>query len=320
MANAWRGENRTATEKAAALLAWHFGYGSGFGQMPEPQDFAAAVPWRPVVEDGPRSYAGNENRPGASPGIHFGRASETLELAHNAIHRDPKKWPKWVCELPDAQRVELLAWSEAHPFERGMPDRVREFRHWQTNPGTVFLPRSAYNADAAAALANVPRQLRAILELAALERAECAPTVVAALRGCGFSAAVAHEAIVRWLYPVKRTGSLADAAKAAGIRKADFGRLVRDAVGRLRGWQYRASIAFLDAFGSHVADAPTVAPKLRKPLRLSKPRFWRGCWDTTQRPGTLIVVIGNQLHPQEGVTSRDESRRHVNDAPRRRAA
>lgn len=303
MANAWRGENWTATERAAALLAWHFGYGSGFGQTPEPQDFAAAMPWRPV-QDWNGGYAGSEDTPGASPGIHFGRASETLELAHNAIHRNPSKWPRWVGNLPEAQRAELLAWSEAHPFERGMPDRVREFRHWQTTPGTVFLPRSAHGADAAAALASVPRHLRAILELAALERIEHVATVTACLHGRGFSTAVAHEALRRWLYPVKRTGPLAEAAKAAGIRKADFGRLVRDAVECLRGWQHRASCTFLDSFGSHVADAPVVAPKLRKPIRQPRPRFWRSCWDTTQRPGPLLVILGNQLHPPKGVTSR----------------
>lgn len=303
MNNAWRGENWTAIEKAAALLAWHFGYGSGFGQVPEPQDFAAAMPWR-SVQDWNGGFAGNENTPGASPGIHFGQASETIELARNAIHRNPKKWPQWVCELPDSQRAHLLAWSEAHPFPRGMPDRVREFRRWQTSPGTVFMPRAAHGADAAAALASVPRPLRAVIELAALERIEHVATVTAYLRGCGFGAAVAHEALRRWLYPVKRKGSLHDAAKAAHVRKADFGRQVRDAVQRLRGWQHRASVAFLDAFGAHVADAPAIAPKLRKPLRLSKPRFWRGCLDATQRPGTLIVILGNQLHPLKGVTSR----------------
>jgi len=33
MTTAWRGDYWTATEKAAALLAWHCGYGSGFGQI-----------------------------------------------------------------------------------------------------------------------------------------------------------------------------------------------------------------------------------------------------------------------------------------------
>ena len=303
MANAWRGENWTPTEKAAALLARHFGYGSGFGQVPAPQDFVAAMPWRPV-QDWNGGFAGNENTPGASPGIHFGRPRETIELARNAIHRNPKKWPQWVCELPDSQRADLLAWSEAHPFARGMPDRVRELRHYQTSPGTVFIPRAAHGADAAAALASVSRPLRAVVELAALERIEHAATVTAYLRGCGFSTAVAHEALRRWLYPVKRTGSLHDAARTAHVRKTDFARQVRDAVQRLRGWQHRASVAFLDAFGSHVAHPQAVAPKWRKPLRLSRPRFRRGCWDTTQRPGVLIVILGNQLHPPKGVRDR----------------
>jgi len=319
MTTAWRGDYWTATEKAAALLAWHCGYGSGFGQIPDPADFSPALPWR-AVQPWEGGYEGNEDTPGASPGLHFGHATETLELAHHTISRDPKKWPRWVCDLPDGQRADVLAWSAAHPFGRGMPDRVREFRHWKTTPGTVFNPRSAHGADAAAALVSVPRPLRAVLELAALERAEHVVIVTAYLRGCGFSADVAHVALRRWLYPVKRTGSLGDAARRARVRKGVFGQQVREAVRRLRGWQHRASVAFLDAFAAQPADVPDVAPKQRKSLRLSKPRFWRGCWDTTQRPGALIVILGNQLHPQEGVIGRDESRRHVIDASRRRAA
>jgi len=266
--------------------------------------------------------AGEKRREGRGDGPRGLPAPDKVRQLQITLYRKAQSKPdyRFWSLYGEVQRADVLAWSAAHPFGRGMPDRVREFRHWKTTPGTVFNPRSAHGADAAAALVSVPRPLRAVLELAALERAEHVVIVTAYLRGCGFSADVAHVALRRWLYPVKRTGSLGDAARRARVRKGVFGQQVREAVRRLRGWQHRASVAFLDAFAAQPADVPDVAPKQRKSLRLSKPRFWRGCWDTTQRPGALIVILGNQLHPQEGVIGRDESRRHVIDASRRRAA
>lgn len=243
MGIAGRGDELTAHEKAAHLLAAGFGCGSGWTRN---YTFGKAQAWRPVIE-GPLGYAGNENTPTASDGLHFGRETETLELAHRAIH--PRKLPRWVERLPDEDRDAVLAWSEEHPLTGGGKQRAREFEHWQTSPRFVCTPSVASGADAAAALAfaRLPTLPAAVLELYALQRMDHADLILRCLVACGSRPEIARDALTRWLWP-ELVPSLGDCAKDRRMRKADYCRAVDDGIVRLRRWLHRASVTFLRAY------------------------------------------------------------------------
>lgn len=244
MTDAGRGDELTAHEKAAHLLAARFGCGSGWTRN---YDFGKAQSWRPVRE-GLGGYAGDENTPAAADGLHFGHETETMELAHRAIH--PKKLPRWVERLPEQGRDAVLAWSAEHPLTGGGAQRVREFEHWKTSPRFVCTPKVEGGADAATALAfaRLPTLPAAVLELYALQRMEHADLVLRCLIACGSRPEIARDALTRWLWP-ELVETLGECAKARHMRKADYCRAVGASMHRLHQWLHRASVAFLHAYG-----------------------------------------------------------------------
>lgn len=246
MDGAGRGDKLTAHEKAAHLLAAGFGCGSGWTRN---YTFGKAQSWRPVRE-GLGGYAGDENNPAAADGLHFGRETETLELAHRAIH--PKKLPRWVERLTEKDRNDALAWSAEHPLTGGGAQSVHEFEHWQTSPRFVCTPSVASGADAATALAfaRLPTLPAALLELYALQRMDHADLVLRCLVACGSRPEIARDALTRWLWPdTDLVGTWGECARARHMRKADYCRAVGASMDRLRQWLHRASVAFLHAHG-----------------------------------------------------------------------
>lgn len=244
MDDAGRGDELTAHEKATHLLAAGFGCGSGWTRNYE---FGKGQSWRPVRE-GPLGYAGNENTPTASDGLHFGKETETLELAHRAIH--PHKLPRWVERLPKQDQAAMLEWSAEHPLTGGGKQRVREFEHWKTSPRFVCTPSVASGADAAAALAfaRLPTLPAAVLELYALQRMDHADLILRCLVACGAQPEIARDALIRWLWP-DLVPTLGDCAKMRHMRKANYCRAVGSCINRLHHWLHRASVAYLRAYG-----------------------------------------------------------------------
>ncbi|WHZ20699.1 MAG: hypothetical protein OJF55_002848 [Rhodanobacteraceae bacterium] len=244
MDGAGRGDELTAHEKAAHLLAAGFGCGSGWTRN---YIFGKAQSWRPVRE-GLGGYAGDENRPAAADGLPFGHETETLELAHRAIH--PRKLPKWVERLPEKGRNEALVWSASHPLTGSGANRVREFEHWKTSARFVCTPSVESGADAAAAMAfaRLPTLPAAVLELYALQRMDHADLILRCLVACGSRPEIASDALARWLWP-DLVGTFGECAKARHIRKADYCRAVNACVERLQRWLHRASVALLHAYG-----------------------------------------------------------------------
>lgn len=244
MDDAGRGDKLTAHEKAAHLLAAGFGCGSGWTRN---YTFGKAQSWR-AVREGLGGYAGDENRPAAVDGLHFGRETETLELAHRAIH--PRKLPKWVERASPKDRDEAMAWNASHPLTGGGAYRVREFEHWATSARFVCTPCVESGADAAAALAfaRLPTLPAAVLGLYALQRMDHADLILRCLVACGSRPEIASDALARWLWP-DLVESLGACAKARHIRKAEYCRTVGICVRRLHRWLHRASVAYLRAYG-----------------------------------------------------------------------
>lgn len=246
MDSAGRGDKLTVHEKAAHLLAAGFGCGSGWTRN---YTFGKAQSWR-AVREGVGGYAGDENRPAAADGLHFGRETETLELAHRAIH--PKKLPRWVERLQEKDRKDALAWSATHPLTGGGARSVHEFEHWKTSPRFVCTPSVKDGAEAAMALAfaRLPTLPTAVLELYALQRMEHVDLVLRCLVASGSKPEIARDALIRWLWPdPDLVGTWGECAKARRMRKANYCRSVGTSMDRLRQWLHRASVAYLQAYG-----------------------------------------------------------------------
>jgi len=243
MTTAWRGENEnwTAEERAAHILAQGFGYGSCWERNFK---FSKPTAWR-------AGDAGDESTPAATAGLHVNRETETLELASRAIHPDAKKQPKWVRELPEAERAEALAWSEQHRLHG-----IGEFERWKTATPSVCVPhvRSGSEVAAALAMSRMPGPLRPLLLLYALQDETQGEVVLRYACACGARPEIARDALVRVLSPGRIPRG--QAKPSLRMRRSEYSKQLRAIQARLEQWLHRAATEFLRAYGQAVRKRP----------------------------------------------------------------
>lgn len=242
--------------RGVQLLAQAYGAGQSFDRAGA-RFVLSSSGWEPTD---PCTGEGDEGRPAASSGLTFVRETETLLQAGRAINEKDREQKKLLSRGPAEEVEAARQWSESHSLRargRGNPYRVTEFDTWTRAEGISFVPVNPSGNKVVRALsrAGLTGPLPHVLLFAATHDLQHWKRVEPFLAACGHPA-WACDVVALEFFGLDRT--IADGAKAAGVRAETYC-LERDrARARVDGWLERAApriAANLHESGSLVAES-----------------------------------------------------------------
>lgn len=241
--------------RGVQLLAQAYGAGQSFDRAGA--RFVLSSTGREPTD--PRSREGDESRPVASSGLSLIRETETLLRASRAINDKDREQKRLLARAPSAVVEEARPWSDAQSLRkpgRGNPYRVTEFDTWTRAQGIAFVPVNPSGAKVVRALsrAGVTGPFPHLLLFAATHELSHWRKVEPFLVACGHPV-WACDVVALEFFGLDRT--IADGAKAAGVRAETYCRERDRARARVDGWLERAAPRIAEQLhesGSLVAD------------------------------------------------------------------
>lgn len=225
--------------RGVQLLAQAYGAGQSFDRAGA-RYVLSSTGWEPTD---PRTGEGDESRPAASPGLSLVRETETLLRASRAINEKDREQKRLLARATSAVVEEARRWSDAHSLRkpgRGNPYRVTEFDTWTRAEGIAFVPMNPSGAKVVRALsrAGLTGPFPHLLLFAATHELSHWRKVEPFLIACGHPA-WACDVVALEFFGLDRT--IADGAKAAGVRAETYLRERDRARRRVDGWLERAA-------------------------------------------------------------------------------
>lgn len=227
-------DDSDAVTRGIQLLAQAYGAGQSYDRTGA-RFVLSSSGWDPTDT---QIGEGDGSRPAASSGLSLVRETETLLRAGRAINEKDREQKRLLTRAPAAEVEKARLWSESHSLRkrgRGTPYPVTEFDTWTRAPGVLFVPVNPSGAKVVRALsrAGLTGPFPHLLLFAATHELSHWRKVEPFLVACGHPE-WACDVVALEFFGLDRT--IADGAKAAGVRAETYSRERDRARARVDGW------------------------------------------------------------------------------------